>query len=57
MIKKCINCGLNIKIKEDMIKYKCPRCKTEYEYIDCVDTKTELIESVEEANVIEEWVC
>lgn len=48
MIKICINCKTKINIKEDIIKYRCPKCKTEYEYIDFVDIKTELIESVEE---------
>lgn len=44
IIKKCINCGIKIQIKEDTLKYKCPRCKTEYEYIDYVDIKNDLLE-------------
>ncbi len=36
--KKCINCGKTLEIGQ-LIRYKCSYCKTEYEYVECIDYK------------------
>lgn len=50
MIKICINCGIKIQIKDDILKYKCPKCKTEYEYIEYIDIKREIENVIENKN-------
>lgn len=38
MRKRCINCNNILEIGQ-LIKYKCPHCRTEYEYVECVNYK------------------
>lgn len=38
MKKRCINCNHMLEIGQ-LVKYKCPYCETEYEYVECIDYK------------------
>lgn len=37
--ERCITCGQLINVKKDLLKYRCPKCKTEYEYAEIIQNK------------------
>jgi predicted RNA-binding Zn-ribbon protein involved in translation (DUF1610 family) len=46
-ITRCIKCGIKIKVKNDTIKYNCPKCGQQYEYIEAYSDEIKLIEGGE----------